>query len=117
MNDIYSKDINKFDFADYVAAAYEQLAVREDRKIDGDLSHALSLLMAWDSVVRGLIHWDSLKPRPSLGTASALPLAADRVPWKRIKMRRWLRRHYSFHFLVRRFREKFHGIFSKRKKS
>jgi len=115
LNDSYSRDLRDFEFSDYVAAAYEQLALREDRDLDGDLSHALSLLMAWDSVVRGLIHWDSLKPRPSLGTTSALPLAADRVPWKRIKMRRWLWRHYSFHFLVRRLREKCHGLFVKRK--
>ena len=115
LNDSYPKEVTDFDFARYIVAAHEQLTVREDRNLDGDLSHALSLLTAWDCVVRGLIHWDSLEPRPPLGHGAPLPPAADRIPQNKVRMRRWLARHHSFHFYVRRVRQKFRGLFAKRK--
>jgi glycosyltransferase involved in cell wall biosynthesis len=74
----YDADPGRFDFADYVAAAHDHLALRRDVECDGDLSHALALLMAWDAIVRGLVHWDSLDPRPDLGLLVALPAAAAR---------------------------------------
>ncbi|PWT88093.1 MAG: glycosyl transferase family 2 [Acidobacteria bacterium] len=110
LNQCYPPD---FDFARYIAEAHEQLA-REDRNLDGDLSHALSLLMACDSVVRGLIHWDSLQPRPPLGSGAEL-FSNNRDTRVSIKKRTWLAEHASFHYFVRRFREKFRSLFMKRK--
>jgi glycosyltransferase involved in cell wall biosynthesis len=103
--DHYDRDAEAFDFSDYVADAYKELALRTNPEADGDLSHALSLLLAWDQVVRGLIHWGRLSPRPPLGYLKALPVACERLPWWRIHLNRLLARHYSLGFLARRPRE------------
>jgi glycosyltransferase involved in cell wall biosynthesis len=73
VDDRYDDDPSRFRFEDYLERAYRELAVRRDPERDGDLSRALSLLMAWDAVVRGLLHWDRLRPRPPLPDAVALP--------------------------------------------
>jgi glycosyltransferase involved in cell wall biosynthesis len=78
--DRYDPDPENFDFSSHVARAYENLAVRCDPDQDGDLSHALSLVMAWDGIIRGLVHWDMLERRPSLGYFKALPIASSKVP-------------------------------------
>lgn len=104
--DRYDPDPAAFDFSLYLAGAYEDLALRCDPEQDGDLSHALSLLMAWDAIIRGLIHWDSIQPRPPLGYLKALPVASGKVPWWRVRLSRWLARHYSFGFFARRLRER-----------
>lgn len=95
-------DPEGFDFTDYVARAYERLALRGDAERDGDLSHALALLLAWDQIVRGLLHWDSLDPRPPLDLLGALPIATERVPWWRVRARRWLGRRHSLGYYARR---------------
>lgn len=76
IDDRYDDDPARFRFEDYLERAYRELAARRDPEEDGDLSRALSLLMAWDAVVRGVLHWDSLDPRPPLPDAIALPPAA-----------------------------------------
>jgi hypothetical protein len=73
LNDDYDSDPANFHFEDYLARAYDELARRRQPDRDGDLSRALSLAMAWDAVVRGLVHWDRLDPRPALPDAIALP--------------------------------------------
>ena len=105
--DNYDRDPKAFDYSNYVADACEELALRTDPEKDGDLSHALSLILAWDHVIRGLIHWDRLRPQPPLGYLKALPVATERVPWWRVRLNRLLARHYSWGFLARRPREVF----------
>jgi len=103
--DNYNQCPEAFDFSDYLAEASEELALRTDSEADGDLSHALALMLAWDHIIRGLIHWDGLKPRPPLGYLKVLPVATERVPWWRVRLNRILARHYSWGFLARRPRE------------
>jgi glycosyltransferase involved in cell wall biosynthesis len=91
LTDRYDDDPSAFRFEAYVSRAHENLAARRDPDHDGDLSHALSLLMAWNELVRGLVHWERLDPRPPLGEAAALPARAEeRSPTR--GPRRWLRR-------------------------
>ena len=104
LGDRYDDRPGAFDFSDYVARAHATLALRDDTGNDGDLSHALALLLAWDQIVRGLVHWDSLDPRPPLSLLAALPAGADRVPRRRIRLRRWLARHPSAAHHARRLR-------------
>lgn len=103
LNGLYDPDPRRFDFADYVAAAHERLALCHDTARDGDLSHALALLLAWDAIVRGLLHWDSLDPRPDLGALVALPTGAARGPAPRAGMREKLAPVMPAGRLVRRF--------------
>ena len=100
--DVYPADPAAFDFSDYVARAYQALATRRDVEVDGDLSHALALLLAWDQIVRGLLHWDALEPRPPLGLYAALPVATEKVPWWRVRARRWLGRRPALSSHARR---------------
>lgn len=86
LDDRYDPDPSAFRFEDHLSRAYEQLERRRDPEQDGDLSRALSLIMAWDAVVRGLIHWDRLEPRPPLPDAVVLP------PVTRRRRGGWLRR-------------------------
>lgn len=102
LNEDYPSDPAGFDFTAYVAKAYEELALRCDPEEDGDLSHALSLILAWDALIRGLIHWDLLERRPPLGYLKGLPVAAAKVPWWKVRLKRLLLRHHSLRFLARR---------------
>jgi glycosyltransferase involved in cell wall biosynthesis len=97
----YDPDPSKFDFSDYIARAHRNLALRSDTENDGDLSHALALIMAWDAIVQGLIHWDSLEPRPPLRYLTALPVATSRLFWLEIKLRKWMMRHYPMATLIK----------------
>ncbi len=72
LNDIYPEE--GFSFQQYVAWAYEEFDFRLDEKNDGELSFALATLMAWDRVVRGLIHWERLGRKDSLRRAYSLPI-------------------------------------------
>lgn len=105
LSDRYDPRPESFDFADYVASAYETLATRDDPENDGDLSHALALLLAWDRIVRGLVHWESLDARPPLGLLAALPVASERVPWWRVRLRRLLGRRHAWAYYARRLRD------------
>jgi glycosyltransferase involved in cell wall biosynthesis len=79
VNDRHATDAAAFSFSDVLARAYRALAERRDVAVDGDLSQALALVMAWDQVIRGLLQWERLDPRPPLGAAVALPIAAARL--------------------------------------
>jgi hypothetical protein len=80
LNDTYDPDPESFDYSRYVARAYEQLAKRTDPANDGDVSKALAVVMAWDSMMRGIIHWDRLAERPPLEDACALPVVTSNLP-------------------------------------
>ena len=100
LTDLYPSDPQSFDFAAYLARAQQQLALRSDPEADGDLSQAMALVMAWDAVMRGLIHWDSLEPRPPLNLLEAFPRAAAQVPRWEIRLRRFLGRHLTLKHLL-----------------
>ena len=102
LHDDYDADPRSFDFSATIARAYEALAFCDDRENGGDLSHALSLVMAWDAIIRGLIHWERLDKKPSLGLLAALPVATGRVPWWKVTFRRWFWRRHSLRFALRR---------------
>ena len=72
LNDCYPEE--GFSFERYVAMAYEEFSFRLDEKNDGELSFALATVMAWDRVMRGLIHWDQLGRKSSLSHAYSLPV-------------------------------------------
>jgi len=80
INDVYSDDAKAFHFSDYVAAAYRVYACRHDTESDGALSHALATVLAWDQIVRGLIHWEKLGCPGNLEEAFSLPTATERFP-------------------------------------
>jgi len=96
----YDSDPATFDFSSYIAKACQNLAIHQDTEHDGDLSQALATVMAWDAVMRGLIHWDSLSPRPPLAMLTALPAAAGKVPLWRIRFKQWLGRRRSTRFVL-----------------
>lgn len=116
LNDRYDADPSGFDFSDYIARAYEKLALHEDIENDGDLSHALSLIMAWDAVIRGIIHWDSLVPRPPLDYLKALPTAYGKVPRFKIALRKWALRHYPIALVLKHLVDYARGLFRFKKK-
>ena len=107
LTDSYDPDPSRFAFAEYVARAHRQLALRSDPGADGDLSRALALVMAWDSVVRGLLHWESLSPRPPLPPLEALPpMPPGRMPGWEVRLRRWLLRQHPLRLFLHRVRAK-----------
>lgn len=102
LTDSYAGELSAFDFNEYVAAAHEQLALRSDRERDGDLSQALALLMAWNSIVRGLVHWDSLSPRPPLGGGRLTMLGETKtMPGWRASVYRYLCTHHRLAHALR----------------
>ncbi|MCE9630710.1 MAG: glycosyltransferase family 2 protein [Planctomycetia bacterium] len=89
LNDVY--DPHSYEPDRYAAAALEAFAGRHDPEADGDLSRALAVIMAWDQVIRGLIHWDQLADKPSLEGYLTLP-AIGAVPTpRRSRVGAWLR--------------------------
>ena len=106
LTDNYSDSADDFNFSEYVAKAYETMALRTDTEKDGDLSQALALLLAWDSIVRGLIHWDSLQPRPPLNYLPALPVATSRISDWKIRIKIWSRTRYPIWFYLRRIKNR-----------
>ena len=90
LTDVYPGDPASFDFAAYLARAHQQMALRSEPETDGDLSQAMALVMAWDAVMRGLIHWDSLEPRPPLNMLEAFPRTAAQAPRWEIRLHRYL---------------------------
>ena len=69
-----------FDFNDYLAAAHRELVMRHDVKADGDLSTALALLMAWDRIVRGIVHWEKSGRSAPLDLSLAVPFVVEVAP-------------------------------------
>ena len=77
LRDVYPEDPAEFRPDDYAAHAYAEFARRHDRAHDGDLSTALATVMAWDRVIRCILHWDRLSPRPSLKDFFTLPITTS----------------------------------------
>ncbi len=77
LSDSYSTDPASFDFADYIGDAYAAFAKRHDTASDGDLSTALATVLAWDRVMRGLIHWERTGRSKPLGEAFSLPVVVQ----------------------------------------
>jgi glycosyltransferase involved in cell wall biosynthesis len=110
LSDSYDPDPAAFDFSLYLAQAHRDLALRRDVACDGDLSHALALLMAWNAVIRGLVHWDVLDRRPPLAPGVALPEAGPGAiaPWE-VALRRFLFGRHALRFLAHRLRDRLRG--------
>lgn len=111
LHDRYESDPDLFDYSDYVAKAYERLAFHSDPERDGSLSKALAIVMAWDALMRGLIHWDTLDRSPPLDLLAALPPASGKIPRYRIFLRKWLGRRHSLRYALRNARYWFRRIF------
>lgn len=58
MTDDYNPESNSFDFDDYMLRAIDQFIRRYGDKEDGSISYVAALVMYWDEIVRGLIHWE-----------------------------------------------------------
>lgn len=74
LTDDYPTDPASFDFSRYIGEAYETFAKRHDTEADGELSTALATVLAWDRVMRGLIHWERTGRTQPLGEAFSLPV-------------------------------------------
>ncbi|MCF8048526.1 MAG: glycosyltransferase family 2 protein [Desulfarculaceae bacterium] len=114
LTDMYPDDPGSFDFAAYLARAHQQMAMRSEPEADGDLSQAMALVMAWDAVMRGLIHWDSLEPRPPLNMLDGFPRAAAQVPRWEIRLRRYLGRHLALRHLLKAVLARLRALLPKR---
>jgi glycosyltransferase involved in cell wall biosynthesis len=73
-NDNYATEPGSFHFEDYVAEAFLEFRRRKGRDGDEDYSVALATIMAWDKIVRGLIHWDKLGRTEPLPDMFSLPV-------------------------------------------
>lgn len=81
LSDHYDPDPDAFHFAESVREAYQAYALRLDPERDGDLSRALAHIMAWDRVMRGILHWDQLGRSVPFDDAFSLPVyPRARVP-------------------------------------
>ena len=80
LTDDYSTDPASFDFSNYIGEAYATFARRHDTAADGDLSTALATVLAWDQVMRGLIHWERTGRKQPLGEAFSLPVVVAAAP-------------------------------------
>lgn len=58
LSDEYSSQPSSFDFDDYLLKGIEQFNLRYEGKVDGDISYVTALVMYWDQIMRGLIHWE-----------------------------------------------------------
>lgn len=56
--DIYSSSPDSFDFDDYMLSAIREFSKRNDLKDDGQLSYVTGMIMYWNEINRGLIHWE-----------------------------------------------------------
>jgi hypothetical protein len=75
LTDVYQGEC---DFHGYLAAACEQIDQRHAPDADGDLSTALAIVMSWDRVIRGIIHWEKSGRQTQLSSAFTLPVIVDR---------------------------------------
>ncbi|MBZ9986358.1 glycosyltransferase family 2 protein [Mesorhizobium sp. BH1-1-5] len=103
LTDDYDPDPEKFDFGIYLAEAHAEFARRHEPSQDGELSTAVATVLAWDRIMRGLIHWERLGRRQSLNAAFSLPISIAAAPGKRSRpgtplrnvpreIGRWIRR-------------------------
>lgn len=73
LSDAYDDDSSNYDFKKYVSDGLEVFQTRNDEVADGQLSTVLSIIMMWDKIIRGLIHWEKLDRRNVIGTSFTLP--------------------------------------------
>ena len=76
VTDAYDTNPESFSFDEYVSKAYQTYSARHDTKSDGDLSHVLATIMAWDALIRGLLHWEQCSPRPKMKPFFSIPVTA-----------------------------------------
>ena len=88
LTDTYNPDPASFDFSNYVGQAYAAFAERHDTGRDGELSTALATVLAWDRIMRGLIHWERTGRVAPLEAAFSLPIAAQHYPAAQSRLRR-----------------------------
>lgn len=74
VTDVHDSAPADFDFTAYLARAAAEFDARHQPGADGDLSYALALLMYWNQVVRGLLHWEHLDHAPSLPAEFPFPV-------------------------------------------
>ena len=72
--DVYDHAPERFDFTSYLARAAQEFDNRLDCDADGDHAYALALLMYWNQIIRGLLHWERLGYRPPLPMEPTLPV-------------------------------------------
>jgi hypothetical protein len=58
LTDEYDEVPESFDFDDYMLRAVNQFNLRYEGKVDGELSYVTGLVMYWDQILRGLLHWE-----------------------------------------------------------
>jgi hypothetical protein len=58
VTDVYDTESASFDFDDYQLKAINQFIQRYGDRKDGSFSYVAALVMYWDEIVRGLIHWE-----------------------------------------------------------
>lgn len=58
LTDEYDVVPGSFDFDDYMLRAVNQFNLRYESRMDGELSYVTGLVMYWDQILRGLIHWE-----------------------------------------------------------
>jgi len=56
--DIYDSSPDSFDFDDYILSAIREFSKRNDLREDGQLSYVTGMIMYWNQINRGLIHWE-----------------------------------------------------------
>lgn len=74
LSDVYPDNPDDFLLDDYIIQALWQHRWRDEPEQDGDLSRALAIVMAWDKLIRGVIHWNRLSPRPPLPDIFTIPI-------------------------------------------
>ncbi|MEO5757326.1 MAG: glycosyltransferase family 2 protein [Mesorhizobium sp.] len=85
LTDTYDPDPGNFDFSTYVAEAYAEFERRHEPSKDGELSTAVATVLAWDRIMRGLIHWDRLGRQHPLNAAFSLPIVPLASPSPRLR--------------------------------
>ncbi len=80
-----------FDFNAYLAASYAELEHRHDPRKDGDLSAALAIVMSWDKIMRGVIHWERSGRSTVLDNPFTLPFVVEATD-EAIRLRKELKR-------------------------
>jgi glycosyltransferase involved in cell wall biosynthesis len=66
-----------FDFLEYIHKSYQNRITRNTPEQDGQVSSVLSVIMAWDAIMQGLIHWDRLDPKPDIQALLASPMFSE----------------------------------------
>lgn len=72
VTDVYDLDPAAFDFSSYLARAGLEFDGRLQPGADGEHSYALAMLMYWNQIIRGLVHWEKLGYSTSLSREAPL---------------------------------------------